>query len=288
MQLPVEIIMKCVAFLGCRRNSGVAINATVFFAGWPLPIRGREFFIGYAITAKHVIEQIKKRTIDGNSYFRINTKEHKAEHFALPLSHWLSDPDPQVDVAVAELPPEFFGSRDHLPLPVEMFADDEVIRKKQIDVGNDLFFPGLFAHVAGQTRNTPILRAGNIAAMPQEPIQTCSRVLRPSYLVEARSVGGLSGSPVFWYYGPIREMLEGTEKGVPKFHLIGLIHGHYLGRGEQWDSAAPGTIADHVTGDALNAGIAIVTPSQDILHTLQQPELKAQRDEWSERFNKSF
>ena len=44
----------------------------------------------------------------------------------------------------------------------------------------------------------PILRMGNLAAYPQERVQV-EGVEMDAYLIEARSIGGLSGSPVFYH-----------------------------------------------------------------------------------------
>ena len=53
--------------------------------------------------------------------------------------------------------------------------------------------------------NLPIVRLGAIAAMPGEYIKTDWGCLR-AYLIEARSIGGLSGSPVFIRVGTTRTL----------------------------------------------------------------------------------
>jgi hypothetical protein len=56
----------------------------------------------------------------------------------------------------------------------------------------------------GRQRNIPIVRIGNVASMPHEPVATKNRGAIEAYLVEARSVGGLSGSPVLVQLGIVR------------------------------------------------------------------------------------
>jgi hypothetical protein len=56
---------------------------------------------------------------------------------------------------------------------------------------------GLFKSHYGEQRNIPIIRIGNIAALPEEPVQTHYCGPTDAYLVEVRSIAGLSGSPVF-------------------------------------------------------------------------------------------
>jgi hypothetical protein len=50
-------------------------------------------------------------------------------------------------------------------------------------------------------RTPPTARFGNIAQMPNEPV-IIKRFEQDCFLVEARSIGGFSGSPVFWHVLP--------------------------------------------------------------------------------------
>jgi hypothetical protein len=57
---------------------------------------------------------------------------------------------------------------------------------------------GRFINHEGKQQNRPTLRYGHIAMMPSEPIEDAkSGIKQESYLVECRSMGGYSGSPVF-------------------------------------------------------------------------------------------
>jgi hypothetical protein len=82
-----------------------------------------------------------------------------------------------------------------------------------------------------------------------------------AYLIEARSIGGLSGSPVF--------TLARTSEQVTIL-LMGLMHGHWAVDSE--------TIIDEVSQDAgtkagVNVGIAIVTPASKIMEIINGGEL---------------
>jgi hypothetical protein len=68
---------------------------------------------------------------------------------------------------------------------------------EQIGIGNEVAFAGLFVNHHGKKRNEPIVRFGNICGIPSEPVSTKAGDIE-AYLVESRSVGGLSGSPVLW------------------------------------------------------------------------------------------
>ncbi len=162
-----------------------------------------------------------------------------------------------------------------------MFLTDEICKRDNFGIGEDLFFPGLFTQRPGENANLPIVRIGNIAAMPEESVRTTWGVLPRAYLIEARSIGGLSGSPVFWNRGSIRQLTVGIEPPTGarlNFYFLGLIHGHYDIRGEDWDSNDETSIDTAAQTCALNMGIAIVIPASDVLATLNEPIFLDQRE----------
>ena len=60
-----------------------------------------------------------------------------------------------------------------------------------------MFSVGLFTKYFGRSNLIPIVRTGNIAMMPKEKVPLGSFGLTDAYLIEGRSIGGLSGSPIF-------------------------------------------------------------------------------------------
>ncbi len=273
MQIPDEI-RKCVAFLACKRKSGYVNGGTVFFVGYPLTVDERTI-VTYAVTARHVIEDLDKRS-DGYAHCRMNTRKGGFEFLPIPISKWVYSDDSRVDVAIAPVP---LGSNkyDHKCLPLTMFLTPEMISQQELGIGDDLFFPGLFTQRPGEERNLPIVRIGNIAGMPEESVTTQCGVLRPPYLVEARSLGGLSGSPVFWHPGSTRTISGdlNMQPGSP-FFLLGLVHGHYVKEGGTWDTSEM-TLTDGLNSNSANMGIAIVVPANDIRATLNHPSLENAR-----------
>jgi len=142
---------------------------------------------------------------------------------------------------------------------------------------------GLFSRLAGTKQNVPIVRTGNLAMMPGEKVPTTFGEI-DAYLIEARSIGGLSGSPVFvreTHSIAIQRENIGTVPltGIGAHFLLGVIHGH-------WD-LPPGAAID-ATADqgSINMGIAIVTPATMLLEVLAQPALEAMRQEAAERFKR--
>jgi len=58
---------------------------------------------------------------------------------------------------------------------------------------------GRFIGHDGHQRNTPAVRFGNIAMMPDEKIKAADGTEQEGFLVELRSVPGCSGSAVYIY-----------------------------------------------------------------------------------------
>ena len=103
----------------------------------------------------------------------------------------------------------------------------------------------------------------------EEPINETMLGEIDAYLVELRSLGGLSGSPVFIYPSGVRRSDTGASlliSGKPMIFLLGVLYGHW---------SLSNAIQDVVTEDypdnerdKINTGIGIVTPATTILETL--------------------
>jgi len=269
MNVPDEV-RKCVAFLACKDSKGMKLGGTAFIVGISSPTPDfPQLSFTYAITAKHVIDAIKENSVDGLAYLRLNFKGDGAKLIQSKLVDWRFHPsDKSVDVAVLPIPmaQEF----DHLFYPSVSFATPEVIKNQGIGIGDEVFLVGLFVHHFGQERNIPILRVGNIAAMPEEKVHTKAGLV-DAYLVEARSIGGLSGSPVFVNLSGVRTVGGNLSVGGAGFYLLGLMHGHWHVEPES------DTVVVDSRKESVNMGIAIVIPAQKILEVLNQPEFEEAR-----------
>ncbi len=281
MQIPDEI-RKCVVFVCCKTNTGMVFLGTAFFVA-EIFDRDNDILGSFVhlVTAKHVIEGLKKRSIDDTVYLRINTKDNNSGFITTHAKQWLYHPeDKSADVAVlAGMPMNRIPSIDFNVFPVAAFVTDSVIKKYGIGIGDDVFLSGLFVNHVGQKKNIPIIRTGNIAAMPEEPILT-DNGLTDAYLIESRSIGGLSGSPVFVHLGSLRLTGEKwSEAYFPSdvggvFYLLGVIQGH-------WDIPIQEDdmfIIDDSNKEAVNMGIAIVTPATKILDIINQPSVVADKE----------
>jgi hypothetical protein len=278
MRVPEEV-RKCVAFACYRTDNSIKLAGTCFFMH--IPIENTEFSFGYIITAKHVIEGIKQESIDQKVYIRFNIKDKGVKLMGASTNSWLYHPeDPTVDVAVLKWkPPDIV---DYSSLDVSMAATDKVIKKEEIGVGEEVFLTGLFINHYGKKRNIPIVRIGNIAAMPEERVQTRDFGAIEAYLVEARSIGGLSGSPVFAHLVGTRHLGKTSKLEAGKVYVLGLIHGH-------WDLPVVGTneLAKDISNiEQINMGIAIVVPVSKILEVLNRKELVEKRRADEEKLRK--
>ncbi len=147
----------------------------------------------------------------------------------------------------------------------------------------------------GTKRNVPIVHSGHIASLPdphkKSPIRdrtTNALIEVESYLVEAQTLEGLSGSPVLIQkFHPLSD--KTAQGGTPLAFGDGKILGLYQGA---WDGE-PGTIlaADRNLSGRLRVpvGMGIVVPGERILELIDNdPVFKAIRErEKNNRLKKS-
>jgi hypothetical protein len=261
MQVPEEA-RKCVVFLGFRNRNGVEeLGGTGFFVVRRDDKLKRSF--AYVITAKHNIDKIREQAAD-EVLLRVNLKNGGTRWEKTPISDWHYHPDiGEIDVALLRW--QFPEDADHVYLPTETFATAEKLEMYEIVNGDDVVITGLFQSHSGRKRNIPIVRFGNIAAMPEEQIQSQEWGMIDAYLIEGRSTGAISGSPVFVDLGAariLRGQLVQAYRG-PTYYLLGLMHGH-------WEDRS----SDDQVAVRPNMGIAIVVPAEKILEVIHQPLIK--------------
>jgi len=266
MLLP-DTTRKSVVYLGIDVSEGglkkISYRGTGFLMGMPADkIPGAWF--GYLVTAKHVAIQLNGKDF----YIRANTIDGKSIDINAPKEvNWHFHPtDSAADVAICRFDPPP-RTIDSLGVPAAAILKEEVRKSKGFGVTDQVFITGLFVYHQGNKKNIPIIRLGNIAMTPDERIQTSMGEME-AYLIEARSIGGLSGSPVF--------LIEDFPSGEMRIHLLGLIHGHW--------NVAPEIITDNLVEDVgikagVNVGIAIVTPAEKILDVLNCKELVSWREQ---------
>ncbi len=275
----LDEIKDCVVFVCFKdMDNEMKLCGTAFILG--TSIEGTDQSFVDVVTAKHVIEGISEYSIDQTVYLRLNNNTGGIVYADAPIDKWISDTSSAsfVDIAILHwLPPKDIVN--YRIIPDKMIVNEQVISENEIGVGDEVFITGLFTNHAGGVRNTPIVRVGNVALMPEELIPTKKYGPTEAYLIESRSIGGLSGSPVFVVAGGVRTIKGNTSLVANKFYLLGVIHGH-------WDQPmlVPDTmLEDSYTGESVNMGIAIVTPAKKILEILQSSEVGPDRIKAAER-----
>lgn len=275
MRVPDEVL-QCVCFLCVKDRGRYHYGGTGFFASMPSEKYPEDSYV-YIVTARHCIEKAKQY---GNLYVRLNKLDGKAG-FVEMKREWYYPDNESSDAVVLDWPPlrHIFKYKY---LVRDMFVTDEVIKEQGIGVGDEIVMTGLFTQRYGNQRNIPIVRAGVISAMPDEALEDPNSGLEyHAYLAELRSIGGLSGSPVFVFLGPARAYQKKISMSM-KIYLLGLVRGHWdIRRGEQ-----PLDFTDDEL-QVVNMGIGLITPIQDVAKVLDSKELVKGRRQADEKQTKS-
>ena len=276
MRVP-DLMLKCVGFVAEYVDSPAeAVGAidpegTGFFVNIPSTANAdHQYFV--FVTAKHVAVSLKTR----QTVVTVNQKGGGITILEKTDDKWYLHPDESVDEAVMAFTPT--PDLDIKSIPINMFLDGALIEERQIGIGDEVYMPGLFTYVATERKNIPILRHGNVAMIPDDPIQVDAGFAEV-YLIEARSIGGMSGSPVF-----VRNTMSLKNKSGQTLHgvsgessFLGLIHGHWDIRESEMNK--PHYVHDPKRG--VNLGIAVVVPASKILEVINHPglvEMRAQAD----------
>ncbi|MGZ6978298.1 MAG: hypothetical protein ACXVJW_09335, partial [Acidimicrobiia bacterium] len=197
-----EQFRSCVAFLRVETtNEGTdpptvesTPIGTAFFVGVPV---GNEHAAVYVVTAAHVVYAARSLTLP----LQVRLAMHEGEPFPIDIADeaWRFHSKSDVAVASVKLPPRTkMKYMESTTLLTEEQAD-----ALRIGVGDDMFFVTLFQNLPGAKQDLPIVRFGHVARMPEEDVRIKLAkgwdVEVPAYLAEARSWGGQSGAPAFFY-----------------------------------------------------------------------------------------
>jgi hypothetical protein len=268
-----DTFLKCPLFIAELLYSDTEgdeydLQGTGFWVAYPSGFNSASYL--YLVTAKHVIDDLKGRKVVA----LVNRRDGGIEVLSVPEEFWYFHPsDDTVDVAVQ--PATIHPHLDFIAVGTERFLSSELRSRHNIGIGDDTFTVGLFTYHAGTQRNMPIVRYGNIAMMPDEPIQV-EGGFSEVYLVEARSIGGLSGSPVLvrkTVTVAITSQHKDDKKldGLGQLFLLGMMRGHWDIKESEMNK--PSFVHDRQRG--VNLGIGMVTPASKILEVINHPDLVA-------------
>ena len=245
---------------------------------------GSGFFIGfeskviskkgdlYVVTNRHVIEE-------DHQTIRFSSKDG-GTHILDLRGNWIFHPNGD-DLAVASLRSSLnlnAISADLLVTSKEMNTSSEA--PNTFGLGTEVMFAGRFMGFDGIESNQPSVRFGNISICPPVPInikRNHKQFPQESLLIEARSLPGYSGSPVYW----LRQYHEGgggLVELIPRHQLklLGVDYGHL----PHWDKIYE---LDQKTESAgrlrvnLNSGMMGVVPAWKLQELLNLPDLVENR-----------
>jgi hypothetical protein len=261
MLVPRELL-NSVAFIGQTTADGHHIGGSAFFVSVPTMLIPEHRHV-YLVTARHVVEGATDLFVRLNSPF-----ETGPLNVGVPDGdYWLTHPghapgEDFVDVAAMPLQDaDFAFNAGYRWIARSMFFDESFVGDSPIagvGVGDEVVTIGLLTVHYGSDRNEPVVRVGNLAMLPAEPVLVryasgLNRRMR-LYLTELRSISGLSGSPVFMRH---RHML-GVDSQIS---LLGMMIGH-------WDDP-----------NSNHMGFGKVVPAHVIIEVLDQEDEMKRRAE---------
>jgi hypothetical protein len=257
---------------GAVRTLAAGLNSQGYTGSVSYPFR-------FLATARHVA-----RKLEGKEFaIRVNNLDGSVRIIkGHPDTKWWYHPTEEeyVDAAVTVFPDDF-GELDLLTIHLEWFADEQRITEANIGAGDEVFIAGLFTKITETTKNIPLVRIGNLASIPGERIPFKDGKLIDAYLVETRSIGGLSGSPVFVRqtinmqgFTASGRFLDSRGRPLPMNEIVqisGLGRTYFLGSMiGHWDAPTGFAFAN---AEAVNMGISPMVPAHKIREILMQPGL---------------
>lgn len=230
--------LDCVVYLypsEAEAEDGARIGGSGFFVGVYLDSPLNQHALRVLVTNKHVVH-------DGNMVARLNTHDGGKDVLPLDDARWIFSKEDDLAICPVLVDPRLFKHNYIRPWTL---ITKEKIEEFAVGPGDDVFFVGRFIDREGRQRNLPSARFGNISQMPVEPIKFDEGVEQESFPIEARSIAGYSGAPVFLHFLPqpgmpsaLFEKVKGslpdyvakrqfTQYGIPfEPYLLGVNHCH--------------------------------------------------------------
>lgn len=248
-------------------------GGTGFFISYPAPSHLPNLQFSYLVTARHVVDGLGGPFVigvnDASGTLDLCDVDEAVWHY-----HW----DDNVDIAVI---PMGLAEADRKPFPYEGFADHEDSALfPRFGIGDLVYVVGLYRLFPGKARMFPIVHTGHVAMVPNEDIPARNRVTgnisnTRGYLIEAQTLEGLSGSPVFVRYTNPTGISSGIGRVVAyteSVYLLGVWQG-------AWDGIAGDILSEQIgSGFRVPVGMGITIPARRITEILGSRALLEQRE----------
>ena len=252
----------------------------------------------YVVSNRHVVDQ--------TPWVRLNTCDGKTRLLEIISEEWISDG--KEDLAIVDVTDHISLDKDfYSTVEYRHFINADRVIGNHIGIGDQVFMLGLYSDHDGTSRNLPVARFGNIAAMPHHlvPVITGPSDLykRPAFLNDMRSRQGFSGSPVWVWRGEEVDLADYDAGGrkfnklggsiynkTPPFLCFAGIHRGQFPEETRVLLSKDESLVKTGTEMLIASSMTIVIPAWEISHLLNNPQLRderAARDGLEERIRRS-
>lgn len=254
-------VLKTVVFVGSSYRDQFSPVGT----GFAVAHQVEDLVFPIIVTARHLIDSVAGDDI----WVRYNGKEG-VETKRRPKTHVWTSPRREEDLAAIHMENTFLGA-DKKMLPLNRTEWESALRNVlEPALADEVVTVGLYASHYGLLKNIPVVRVGHIAMLPSEPVMTDYGYVK-AFLVETKSIAGLSGSPVYLNSPEIRLV-----NGEPQYRQdsffpvpIGMMLGYHVAKTVQDQISVPQIQGEdrpkELSIDERNTGFAVVLPFSAIL-----------------------
>ena len=282
-------ILRCVVYIYPDEesaSSGDAKGGTGFLICVPMRDAPDVAHL-FVATAAHVVGQTEAPCV------RVNRADGGFETFPTRRDAWIWHPDGD-DVVLLPFDLDL-NVHDAKCIPAEWILSMDIVNQLDLGPGEEVFFVGRFKYHDGRDNNQPSVRFGNLAIMPV-PVRDPRRgISQESFLVEARSLSGYSGSPVFVYLPAMTARPSFTLDELTRRTLERQGYGPVL-LGVDWahlrdTEAVRSTPNDEPMSEGwyvhTNSGMMAVVPAWKLVDILEtsaaQDAMQRDREQWLEK-----
>ncbi len=263
-----------VVFIGNETNGQFVPVGTGFLINVMI---GENYRVIFVVTAAHVISKISGNTV----YVRLNRKSGDAASVPIKEDKIIGWAENDVAIIPIALGSDVYEFRS---LNID---EDQIAKAKEIfegiSYGDEVYAIGLYTSHYGLTRNIPVVRTGHVALLPGgEPVKGPGGNYVEAYLIELRTIAGLSGSPV--YLNPPRVTVK--DKKIQfldgDFYLpIGVLIGYHVVESKEDQVVVPRFQAgehddepeeDTDSPDQRNTGFGVVIPFERVMEMIKSFE----------------
>lgn len=267
-----DFIKKNVVFIGAETNGRFVPYGT----GWWAYQAVYDLGFTFLVTANHVVGDIPGDSIS----IRVNRKEGGCDVLRIPKTQAILHPNSGNDIALLCYPIDTNIYDISITVLDRAQQEHQYETKQQPHTGDEVCAVGLYTSHYGAAKNIPVVRIGHIAAIPDEDVQTEFGSAQ-GYLVEIKSIAGLSGSPVFITVPPVR-IHNGALQSLnhdAAYIGIGTLVGYHIVQTREDQISVPKFQGDDLpeeskTGaDERNTGFAVVIPIERLFEILEAPNI---------------